>query len=61
MMPLDELNKTLKKNKVNVEQTTENAVKKVNNETLEESLRNAGKTISGDGSGLDPNKLQMNL
>ena len=58
---LDELNKTLKKNKVNVEQTTENAVKKVNNETLEESLRNAGKTISGDGSGLDPQQITDEL
>ena len=58
---LDELNKTLKKNKVNVEETTERAVKTVNNETLEESLRNAGKTISGDGSGLDPQQITDEL
>ena len=58
---LDELNKTLKKNKVNIEETTERAVKTVNNETLEESLRNAGKTISGDGSGLDPQQITDEL
>lgn len=58
---LDELNKTLKKNKVNVEATANRAVQKVNNETAKESIRNAGKAISGDGSGLDPQQITDEL